>query len=109
MAGPAKLPKWRSLTETEKINLLHHHWNDLGRVAISLKMKRPERVIRTFVKTYEKHGAFFPRRGKSAAPSPATSVVDAVIYQFESNRKLGLRRQTLTLGLNHASCMNRTL
>jgi hypothetical protein len=106
MAG---LRRRQSLSETEKFDILRHHRNGLGQMAISLKMDRPKSIIRTFIKSYEKNGTVFPRRRKSTAPPPATSVVDAAIDRLEWNCRLNLRDHTLTLALDDASRMNRTL
>jgi hypothetical protein len=109
MTRLAGIPGRQSLTETEKIDILHQHWNGLGPVAISLMMKRSDSTIRTFVKTYEKHGEMFPRRRRPAAAPSATCVVDVAIDQLESNRRLSLHDQTLTLALDDSLRMNRTL
>jgi hypothetical protein len=82
MVRLAVFPGRESLTEAEKIDIIHHHWNGLGPVAINLKVKQLESTIRTCTKAYENHGAFFPRHGRPAAPPPTTSVVDTASDQL---------------------------
>jgi hypothetical protein len=76
MTRLAVLSGRETLTEVEKIDILHHHWNNLGPLAINLKMKQPGSTLRTSVKTSEKYGALFPRRGRpTASPPPPASLM----------------------------------
>jgi hypothetical protein len=99
----------RSLTEPEKIDIIHRHRNGIAPLAISRSMELSESPMHTFSKVYQKHRKVLPRRGRPTVLPPATYIVDAAIDELEANRRLNLQQQILVLTSDDAARMNTTL
>jgi hypothetical protein len=81
VTGPSRR---ESVTEAERLDIIHIHLDDVPPVAIGRDMNRSESSIRTFLTSDEKHGKLFPRHGRPVPQQPALHIVDAAMNESRS-------------------------